>query len=152
VAPARSSLPLCPLAGPTVVLAPHVAVGTHKVTLSWKASAPSPNPDSDAVGYCVYRRKENKAETSAATQNPTLAGRERINLFPVLGTTCVDDEVANATIYSYLVTAVNARGIPSFPSNEVAASIPADEPKSPAKVNAPLCRGVSGAHPKAKTD
>lgn len=143
----RSGIPVCPIQDRVVEPVLHHAVATHKVTLSWNPSARSSNPASVAAGYCVYRRKESKAGKDVATQNPTFAGRERINSVPVLGTTCVDDEVDDDTIYSYVVTAVNANGIPSSPSNEVTVYIPAEKPKSSTGVVAPSCRGGSNVRP-----
>jgi hypothetical protein len=141
--PAHSGLPVCPIPDSAVVPALHHVAGTHKVTLSWKASAPSSSPGSNAVGYCVYRRKENKSGKNGDAPNPLFGRRERINLLPVPGTTCVDNEVDDDAVYSYVVTAVNANGIPSSPSNEVSAAIPAEEPKSTATVTAPSCRTAS---------
>lgn len=141
--PAR--LPVCPQADVAAVEAPHHASGTHKVTLSWKASPPSSNAQDNAVGYCVYRRKEKKEGKNAVTQNPIFAGRERINLVPVPGTTCVDDDVDDDATYSYIVTAVNANGIPSSPSNEAPAPIPAEKPTGSVHVDAPSCRGTFDA-------
>ena len=145
---AYPALPSCssPALPPIQPLQP--GTGDHKVILSWNASAPSGNAESNAVGYCVYRRKEKKKEekkgTIAAKQKPTCDDYEQINLIPVAVTGCVDDLVEDDVKYYYVVTAINSKGIPSSFSNEAPAAIPVEKQTSSISVPPlPSCRGVS---------
>jgi hypothetical protein len=132
----------CPPAGPPMS---QRGASNHKVILSWNASAPSPNADSNAVGYCLYRSRKR----GAAKQKPTCDNCEQINPVPVVGTSCLDDVVEDSVTYFYVVTAINAKGRPSAPSNEARATIPSKKQSSiPAgSVSAPACRGASNATP-----
>jgi hypothetical protein len=115
---AKSSLPKCPSAG----FLPAQASGqysTHKVILSWNASPHSPRVQDVAVGYCLYRSKEKHV----VQKMPTCKQCQQINTVPVVGTSCVDDLVSNKETYYYAVTAVNAEGNASAPSNEARAHI-----------------------------
>jgi hypothetical protein len=114
-----SRLPSCPSAGLPILQASS-QTGHHKVTLSWNASAPSPNPDSTAVGYCLYRSKTQHA----AKQNPRCSDCEQINSTPIVGIGCVDDLVQDTATYYYVATAINAKGSISISSNETTAQIP----------------------------
>lgn len=100
--------------------------GHHQVTLRWNASIPSANPDSTAVGYCLYRSKKRKA----AKQNPTCSDCEQINSIPIAGTGCVDDLVEDGAAYYYVATAINANERISSSSNETTARIPLNKPAS----------------------
>lgn len=91
------NLPRCPPAG-VPALQPSPQTGHHKVTLSWKASSPSSDPDRIAVGYCLYR----SGKQNAAKQNPTCSNCELINPIPIAGTSCVDDLVKDSATYYYV--------------------------------------------------
>ncbi len=111
----------------------------HKVTLSWKAGAPSADP---AFGYCLY-----KSQTKIAPQLGLICSQcEPLNSAPVKGTSCVDDIVANGVTYSYVVRAVDAQGNPSGWSNVAAAPIPSSNQTSATPTSSPqppLCRAAS---------
>ena len=123
----------CPSLNAPVVSALPPANGGHQVILSWKASLPADATHSAVVGYCVYR---------AATGDP-LPGL--INSIPFSGTTCMDDVVENKKQYSYVVRAINARGVPSPASKAASAAIPGvvSSKSSSMQASAPLCRGVT---------
>lgn len=102
----------------------------HRVTLSWKASAPADPKHSAAAGYCVYRG-------APGAPNPGL-----INSSPLPGTSCVDDVVANGQSYSYVVRAISANGVTSITSNPAPVGIPATG-RSNSPSSAPLCRDTA---------
>jgi len=140
-AAAEPKLPPCPPADlPTLQPSPE-KTGHHKVTLSWNASAPSANSESNAVGYCLYRRKKQ----DAAKQSDKCSDCEQINSTPVAGTACVDDLVEDGATYSYVVIAVSAKGRPSSPSNEASAQIPPtkESTSSVPMGSYPRCRGTT---------
>ena len=133
----RPPLPPCPPAGLPILQpsAPHT--GHHKVILTWNASAPSPHPEDNAVGYCLYR----SPTKGAALKNATCGNCEQINLVPVVGTACVDDLVQDGATYFYVATAINTNKIRSASSNEILVPIPPSPKSSGASVpNYPLCR------------
>jgi len=136
------AFPTCPAAGiPPAQSSP--ATGHHTVILSWTASAPSPKTPSPAVGYCLYR---SNIDQDNLQKQPTCLRCQQVNMVPVAGTSCVDDLVANQSNYYYVVTAINAQGIPSLPSNEVSASIADDKPAGSAAAGSPpLCRASTPA-------
>jgi hypothetical protein len=113
--------PQCQPLKPSGVQLQQPAIGQHRVTLSWKASVPTPN--STVVGYCVYR-------TSSATEDPFPG---LLNSTPVKGTTCVDNRVTNDTMYHYAVAAIDATSLESKLSKGTTATIP----KTPAKSSLP---------------
>src|SRR5271163_1331531 len=82
-APAAGADPTCPLLNASMVSSTPPANGGHRVTLTWKASAPADPKHSAAFGYCIYR-------SAPGDPNPGL-----INTTPVRGTSCIDDLVAN---------------------------------------------------------
>lgn len=129
---ATSVLPQCPPAG-LQSAQPSPATGHHRVTLSWKASSPSANSQNAAVGYCLYRSKKK----DAPQKQPTCQQCQQINTVPVPGTSCVDDLVEDKARYYYVVTAVNAQGTASSPSNEVSALIETNEKSSSSPSNSP---------------
>jgi len=136
-ATAQPNLPACPKAG---LIAPQLSPlksGHHTVTLSWNANPPSTKPESQAVGYCLYRsRKQN-----AAKKNPLCADCEQVNSAAIAGTGCVDDLVQDDTIYYYVVTAANSKGAISASSNEAKAPVrDAQSAKPAAPSSYPLCR------------
>jgi len=140
-AAAGPKLPPCPPADlPTLQPSPE-KTGHHKVTLSWNASAPSANSESNAVGYCLYRRKKQ----DAAKQSDKCSDCEQINSTPVAGTACVDDLVEDGATYSYVVIAVSAKGRPSSLSNEASAQIPPtkESASSVPMGSYPRCRGTT---------
>jgi hypothetical protein len=134
--------PTCPPAGVAPLQRSSPGTGDHKVFLKWNASVmPSGNPDSNAVGYCLYRSKTK----STAKKKPTCSECERVNIVPIPGTACVDDLVKDGATYFYVATAINRDSQISSSSNEVPVAIPRS-PKSarPAPPGAyPLCRGAS---------
>jgi hypothetical protein len=137
------AFPTCPAAGiPLAQSSP--ATGHHTVILSWTASAPSAKTPSPAVGYCLYR---SNIDQDSLQKQPTCLRCQQVNTVPVAGTSCVDDLVANQSNYYYVVTAINAQGVPSLPSNEVSASIADDKPAGSAASGSPppLCRAPAPA-------
>jgi hypothetical protein len=145
-AAAEPKLPPCPPADlPTLQPSPE-KTGHHKVTLSWNASAPSVNSESNAVGYCLYRmKKQDAAKQNSAKQNDNCSDCEQINSTAVAGTGCVDDLVEDGATYSYVVIAVSAKGKPSSPSNEASAQIPPtkESASSVPMGSYPRCRGTT---------
>ena len=139
-ATSRFTLPPCPPAG-LAMLQASSQTGHHKVILSWNASAPSPAPDSKAVGYCLYRSKTEHA----AKQNPTCGNCEQINSTPIVGIGCVDDLVQDSATYYYVATAINAKGNISVSSNETIAQIPpgTKAASSHAAGSYPGCRAIA---------
>lgn len=140
-------LPACPVQGVATLQASATKPGHHKVTLSWKASAPSVKPEAKAVGYCLYRSKSRSSVTQYLTkQIRKCANCELVNATAFDGTTCVDDLVQDGATYYYVVTAVNVHGNPSSPSNETPAEIP-DKASvgSSAVVSHPWCRAATGS-------
>ena len=136
-------LPACPAAGlPTLQSSPQLT-GHHKVALSWNASAPAVNPESKAVGYCLYRSKKQHT----AKQSPTCSDCEQINSIAVAGTSCVDDLVEDGATYYYVVTAINGKGKTSSSSNEIPAQIPhnKESANSVSMSSYPLCRGTTSS-------
>jgi|SRR5580700_9774719 hypothetical protein len=77
----------------------------HSVSLSWKAST------SVGVRYNVYRR--------GLTGEPL-----KLNSGPAQNTSYVDSPVEAGQIYFYTVKAIDSKGTPSTPSNEVKVEIP----------------------------
>jgi hypothetical protein len=142
--PATSSLslPPCPPAG-LAPLRPSSNTGHHKVILSWNRSVPSPDPDRNPVGYCLYRSKKQHA----TKQNPTCSDCELISPTPIIGTGCVDDLVSDSATYYYVVTAINANRKISSASNETLVLIPSGEQRSKPILASPypFCRGSASA-------
>lgn len=139
-------LPLCP-PGPMAAHHSQPKPGHHRVILAWNASVASPTRGSKAVGYCVYRRKRKKKVKDAATLNPPCSKCEEVNSVPVVGTSCVDDVVEDGATYDYAVTAINANGILSIPSNAATAVIPEGQVSSVPGISPqpPSCRAASNA-------
>lgn len=135
--------PVCPAAGIAPLTRSQPGTGDHRVILTWNASAPSSNPDSTAVGYCLYRSQKRKA----AKTNPTCSNCEQINSIPVVGTTCVDDLVRDGATYFYVATAISRSRQLSSPSNEITAVIPhgKQSARSPSTAWPPLCRGQASS-------
>src|SRR5208283_520263 len=105
LSPAAAADPTCPLLNASMVPSTPPANGGHRVTLTWKASAPADSKHAAAAGYCIYR---------GVPGDPTPG---LINSTPLLGTSCVDDLVANSVRYSYVVRAISAGGTTSVTSN-----------------------------------
>lgn len=138
-----SSLPGCPPAG-LLPVQPSGHYSTHKVILSWNASPHSPTTQKVAVGYCLYRSKKK----DAVRERPTCRKCQQINTVPVVSTSCVDDLVEDNATYYYAVTAVNADGYASAPSNEAIAHISIKNLAGSAAATsppAPTCRAPSVA-------
>jgi hypothetical protein len=132
--PAVSADPTCPLLNAPMVSATPPANGGHRVTLTWKASAPPDLKHSAAFGYCVYR---------GVPGDPNFG---LINTTPVRVTSCIDDLVANGGSYSYVVRAISAGGATSVTSNPAPVQIPpTGSSKSPISATSPpLCRAPGG--------
>jgi hypothetical protein len=133
--------PDCPPGGLLPLQPSPQTTGHHKVTLTWNANAPTPDPASKAVGYCLYRSKTQ----NAAKLNPICANCERINSMPIAGTGCVDNLVEDGAAYYYVVTAINAAGKISSSSNETPAPIPTSKAvvNSSSASSYPSCRGTT---------
>ncbi len=149
--PAQSGPLVCPPKDLPVVEPLQHRPGHHTVILSWNASSPSPNTDSRAIRYCLFRLKEKEqevkeAEKKALELNSACAACERINSIPFTGTRCVDDRVEDGAIYYYVVKAVIDKREPSRSSNAASATIPVEKqtiPVPPDSSPPPLCRGTS---------
>jgi hypothetical protein len=127
--------------GAPLQASPHT--GHHKVILTWNASAPSPDPTRQAVGYCLYR----SGTQNVAKQDPKCSSCEQINRKPVSGTACVDDLVQDGARYYYVATAINGNGDTSSLSNDTLAEIPSSTQVkgSVAAVSYPRCRADNGS-------
>jgi hypothetical protein len=132
--PAAVADPTCPLLNASMVPSTPPANGGHRVTLTWKASAPPDAKHSAAFGYCIYRG-------APGDPNPGL-----INTTPLRGTSCIDDLVANGGLYAYVVRAISADGATSVTSNPAPVQIPVTgSSKSPiSAASPPLCRLPAG--------
>lgn len=127
----------CPPAGSPMLQPSAPMTGHHRVILTWNASSPSARPEDNAAGYCLYRSKKK----DVAKKNATCSDCEQINPIPIIGTGCVDDLVQDRTLYFYVATAINAKGIASLSSNEIPVSIPDNKSAGPTPVKLyPLCR------------
>jgi hypothetical protein len=135
--------PVCPPAGVTPLQPGAPGTGHHRVTLTWNASAPSKDPDSIAVGYCLYRSKI----WHAAEKNPICKDCEQVNRVPIPSTGCIDDLVADTTHYYYVVAAISAKATLSAASNEIRVRIPPRSSVKPPPSQLPLCR--AGLEPQA---
>jgi fibronectin type 3 domain-containing protein len=80
----------------------------HSVLLQW--NPPAPNPGSTVTGYKIYRSQPD------GTYKPIASG--------VTAPTYVDHNVSDGTTYHYFVTAVDAAGHESPPTNPTMAVIP----------------------------
>ena len=141
---AAAPVPLtCPPAGSPMLQPSAFSTGHHKVVLTWNASAPSPHPEDNAAGYCLYR----STKKNAAKNNATCKDCEQINTVPVVGTGCVDDLVQDGAVYYYVATAISAGRKLSVSSNETPAPIPASKQSaSPTSPNSyPFCRGSASS-------
>ena|ERR1700676_3913490 len=81
----------------------------HGANLTWRASS------SIIVGYNIYR-SDHKSDAPA--------GYSRLNQLPVKELTYFDSSVEPGKTYSYVVKAVDGKGVESAPSNESVAAIP----------------------------
>lgn len=135
--------PTCPPAGLSLPQPAERDTGHHKVALTWNASVASKDSESEAIGYCLYRSKAKHA----AKNNPTCPKCERINSVPIKPAGCVDDIVADSTVYYYVVTAINAKGRLSPASNEIRVAIPSakQSAKPSAPSSLPFCRETPSA-------
>jgi len=134
---------LCPVSHGAILPA-SPETGHHKVILTWNASAPSINPKSRAVGYCLYRI----ASRDVTKRDEKCSTCEQINKLPIAGTVCVDDWVQDGATYDYVATAINEEGHPSSLSNDTLAKIPATaQVNGPAAASPyPRCRADNGSH------
>lgn len=119
----------CPTFGSSVAPTAPAAEGAHRVTLSWRASAPADAKHAAAAGYCIYRGVKQK------DPSPVL-----LNVTPFPGTSCADDLVLNDKKYYYVVRAISAKGVTSIVSNEAPAKIPRQRRPATSAPLAPLCR------------
>ncbi len=125
---------MCPVPGST---APQQPAGHHTVTLTWKANAPSTNRATNAVGYCLYRRKKASIPKKIADCKDC----ELVSPLPIVGTGCVDNSVQDGVTYYYVVTAANQFSRISDASNEAPAKVPLTETPMPGATPLyPLCR------------
>ena len=132
--PATPKSIVCPAAGPA---APQQPTGHHTVTLTWKANVASTNRVTNAVGYCLYRRKKPSIPKKIADCKDC----ELVSPVPIVGTACVDDSVQDGVAYYYVVTAANEFSRISDSSNEAPAKVPLAETPTPGAVSSyPLCR------------
>lgn len=135
----HSTLPLCPEAG---LPAPHFssAMEHHRVTLTWKASAPSAHTIGAPAGYCLYRsKKKGLAKMAMAIPSAHCGGCEQVNRVPIASTGCIDDLVGNSTYY-YVVTAISSAGQTSSSSDEAIVEVPRRKPAAAAPTAYPSCR------------
>jgi hypothetical protein len=79
----------------------------RSIDLSW-----TPNTDTDLAGYIVYRQEIDSKGVAAGTAT-------RLNSTPVAGPAYRDQTATIGRRYAYFVTAVNAAGNESAPSNTV---------------------------------
>lgn len=79
----------------------------RSIDLSW-----TPNTDGDLAGYIVYRQEIDSKGVAAGTAT-------RLNPTPVVGPGYRDQTATAGRRYAYFVTAVNAAGNESAPSNTV---------------------------------
>ena len=79
----------------------------HSIALGWSAST-----STGVVGYYVYRSTVSGASYS------------RLNALPTAATKFTDASVAGGATYYYVVTAVNALGVESPRSGQIAAAVP----------------------------
>jgi hypothetical protein len=79
----------------------------RSIDLSW-----TPSADADLAGYIVYRQEIDSKGAAAGTAT-------RLNPTPVVGPAYRDQNVTAGRRYAYFVTAVNAAGNESAPSNTV---------------------------------
>ena len=142
-APVAPVPPVCPGAGIAPLTRSRPGTGDHRVILTWNASAPSSNPDSTAVGYCLYRSEKRKV----AKKNPRCNDCEQINFTPVAGTTCVDDVVRDGATYYYVATAISRSGQLSSSSNEITVVIPGSKQSGASSCAASphFCRGQASS-------
>lgn len=80
----------------------------HSVLLQW--NPPAPHPGSTVTGYNIYRSQPD------GTYKPIASG--------VAAPSYVDHNVSDGTTYHYFVTAVDAAGHESPPTNPTVAVIP----------------------------
>lgn len=135
-----SNPPLCPEAG---LPATHGSSDNrhHKVTLTWKASAPSVHATGNPVGYCLYRSTtKGLAKMAMAITNARCGGCEQVNRIPIPGTGCVDDLVEDDTTYYYMITAISPAGLTSASSDEAIVQVPHRKSTDPAPSAYPSCR------------
>jgi hypothetical protein len=107
-----ASLPWLPILFVWAVLLPGLAA--QSVTLEW-----DPNPETDLLGYNVYRSLRSGS------------GYVRLTSAPVRETRYTDRTVQPGTTYYYVCTAVNIALLESGYSNQVSVTIPQPPPSDP---------------------
>jgi hypothetical protein len=151
-APRVSQQPLvCPSAGVTPLQPSAPGTGDHKVFLSWNASKPSKQAPGAAEGYCLYRGTKRQGD---AKKDPRCPDCEQISVFPITGTSCVDDLVKDGATYYYVAIAIDRNRNLSTTSNEIRVDIPGTKaPVGPPPAgNYPSCRiapagnGIPASH------
>jgi hypothetical protein len=111
---------ICPPGGVAALEPSAPGTGHHKVFLRWNASKPPKDASGEVAGYCLYR----STQKNAAQKNPICRDCERVNIFPVSGTACVDDLVKDGAKYYYVAAAIGRNRDLSTPSNEITVEIP----------------------------
>jgi len=139
LAPAPAPV-MCPPAGMTPLHPSAPDTVHHKVFLKWNASKPSKDATGEVAGYCLYRSTQKKV----AQKNPICGDCERVNIFPLAGTACVDDLVEDGAKYYYVATAVSRNRDLSITSNEIPVEIPSAESPigHPPPGSYPSCRAT----------
>ena len=123
----EAASPPCPPGDPDGKDAPFSPVGGHTVNLSWNASPFSNKPSHGQIGYCLYRTKGQRIQSSGAKTiaNSPCVNCQRITLEPIAGTTYKDTHVESDAHYCYVTIAVeNGNILPSPFSNQADAMIP----------------------------
>jgi hypothetical protein len=110
----------------------------HNVVLAWKASSSSTGPMDPAVGYCLYRSRQ---DDITANDLDRCNNCKRINRRPIVGTACVDQDVQDGHTYYYAVASIRSGSALSSFSNKTIAMVPSTG-KSPQSVPPyPSCDG-----------
>jgi hypothetical protein len=122
--------PPCPPGDPDENAASSSPVGGHTVNLSWNASPSSREPNHGHIGYCLYRAKGQRIQSSGAetVANSPCVNCQRVTIEPITSTTYKDTHVENNAHYCYVAIAIeNGNILPSPFSNQADAMIPPRE-------------------------
>ena len=121
----------------------------HRVVLTWNASQSSSGPTDPTVGYCLYRSRKGAI---TANKLDRCQNCNRINLRPIVGTACVDNDVRDGHTYYYAAASIRPGSQLSSFSNKTTAIIPTNA-KSPQSASPyPSCEGENSttAAPQAR--